>query len=94
MGQTVLRGPGLQFHFYRDYSEPGNRRSPVEEIDFVVEALDGSVIPVEVKFRTRIDAPDLRATARFLDRYGAPERFDLARVRAVGEGRRLAIYRT
>lgn len=70
--QTVLRGAGLQVHFYRDYRTRGDRRSPIEEIDFVVEATDGRVIPVEVKFRARIDGEDLAAMRRFLAAREAP----------------------
>lgn len=70
--QTVLRGVGLQVHFYRDYSIKGNRRSALEEIDFVVEALDGRVIPVEVKFRKRIDGEDFVAIRAFMGQHDAP----------------------
>ncbi|MBI5478711.1 MAG: ATP-binding protein [Deltaproteobacteria bacterium] len=70
--QAVLRGAGLEVHFFRDYREPGNRRSPIEEIDFVVEALDGQVIPVEVKFRARIDRGDVDAVYRFMDQHECP----------------------
>ena len=70
--QQVLRGPGMQAHFYRDYSVKGDRRSPIEEVDFVVEALDGQVVPVEVKFRRKIDPEDERALRRFVERFKAP----------------------
>jgi predicted AAA+ superfamily ATPase len=70
--QSVLRGTGLQVHFYRDYTIPGNRRSSFEEVDFVVEALDGTVIPVEVKFRRNIRPEDEAALRRFIERYDAP----------------------
>jgi hypothetical protein len=70
--QSVLRGTGLQVHFYRDYVVPGNRRTPVEEVDFVVEALDGTTIPVEVKFRQRIDGEDVRAVRSFMKRFQCP----------------------
>jgi predicted AAA+ superfamily ATPase len=69
--QSVLRGPSLQVHFYRDYEEPGNRRSPIEEIDFVVEALSGELLPIEVKFRKQIQAADQKALRRFLARHHA-----------------------
>jgi predicted AAA+ superfamily ATPase len=72
LAQSVLRGTGLQVHFYRDYSIPGNRRSPVEEVDFVPEAIDGTVIPVEVKFRQTIKAADMAAVRSFIRRYQAP----------------------
>jgi predicted AAA+ superfamily ATPase len=70
--QSVLRGTGIQVHFFRDYSVPGNRRSRVEEVDFVPELSDGTVIPVEVKFRRRVDETDLASVRSFLSRYDAP----------------------
>jgi predicted AAA+ superfamily ATPase len=63
---------GLQVHFYRDYADPGNRRSPVEEVDFVAEAIDGSVIPIEVKFRSRIDLEDWTGMRTFMARFKPP----------------------
>jgi hypothetical protein len=70
--QTVVRGIGIQSHFYRDYEVPGNRRSPIEEVDFVAESLDGRVIPIEVKFRSRIDARDRKALLRFMEKFPCP----------------------
>lgn len=67
--QTVLDGPNLQVHFHRDYVRPGDRRSSMEEVDFVVEAIDGRVLPLEVKFRKRIDQSDCAALRRFMERY-------------------------
>ncbi|MHB2026148.1 MAG: DUF4143 domain-containing protein [Elusimicrobiota bacterium] len=58
--QTVLRGVGIQAHFYRQLKNPNRRREGFEEVDFIIEALDGSVIPIEVKFRRRIDGEDCR----------------------------------
>jgi hypothetical protein len=72
LAQSVLRGTGLQVHFYRDYTVPGNRRSPMEEVDFVTEALDGTVIPVEVKFRQRVAERDAVAVRRFMERFDSP----------------------
>jgi predicted AAA+ superfamily ATPase len=72
MVQDSLRGPGLTVHFYRDYEQPGNRRSPIREVDFVVEFLDGTVVPVEVKFRKRIDAADLAGLDAFRRRFDPP----------------------
>lgn len=69
--QSVLRGPNLQVHFYRDYSVPDDRRSPIEEVDFVLEAIDGRVIPVEVKFRKNVQPDDERALRSFMRRFGA-----------------------
>lgn len=71
--QGVLRGPSLQVHFFRDFENPRNRRSAVREVDFVVESLDGRVVPIEVKFRARIDAEDTRGVRYFLERFsGSP----------------------
>ncbi len=70
--QTVLRGPNLEVHFAKDYEQPGDRRSAFEEIDFVVESLDGRVIPVEVKFRARIDPEDRGPILRLMRRHDAP----------------------
>jgi predicted AAA+ superfamily ATPase len=70
--QTVLRGLNLQVHFYRDYSVPGNRRSPIEEVDFAVEAPSGVLLPVEVKFRGRIDREDWAGVRSFVARFEAP----------------------
>ncbi len=70
--QSVLRGTGLQVHFYRDYSVPGNRRSPVNEVDYVPESIDGTVVPIEIKFRKRIDPGDVRGLEAFLDRFDSP----------------------
>lgn len=67
--QSVLRGASLQVHFFRDFENPSNRKSPTREVDFVVESLDGRVIPVEVKFRSRIDADDTRGVRHFLGRF-------------------------
>jgi uncharacterized protein len=71
LAQSVLRGTGVQVHFYRDYSEPGNRRSPMEEVDFVVERPDGETLPIEIKFRQRIDSEDGKGLRSFMKRYDA-----------------------
>ena len=70
--QTCIRDTNLQVHFFRDYEEPGNRRSPMREVDFVAERLDGETLPIEVKFRKRIDAKDLIGLAIFRSRYNPP----------------------
>lgn len=67
--QGCLRGPNLSVHFFRDYSEPGNRRSPIREVDFVAERIDGETLPVEVKFRKRIDQSDLEGIRVFRVRF-------------------------
>jgi predicted AAA+ superfamily ATPase len=70
--QSVLRGPAVQVHFFRDYSQPGNRRSPLEEVDFVAEDVDGTTLPVEVKFRRTIQAGDVEPVRSFRRRFGSP----------------------
>ncbi|MBI3268969.1 MAG: ATP-binding protein [Planctomycetes bacterium] len=71
LAQSVLRGPGLQFHYFRDFENPKDRRSNLLEVDFVVEQLDGAVLPVEIKFRKQIDAHDTRGLQHFMARFGA-----------------------
>ncbi|MBI2900198.1 MAG: ATP-binding protein [Planctomycetes bacterium] len=70
--QAVLRAPNMRFHYYRDFENPANRRSAVREVDFVAEETDGSVLPIEVKFRKRIDADDARSLGYFMDRFRSP----------------------
>lgn len=72
MVQTVLRGHNLQVHFFRDYEDPGNRRSTVREVDFVLERIDGETIPVEVKFRKHIDVEDVAGIRHFMGRFRSP----------------------
>jgi predicted AAA+ superfamily ATPase len=67
--QGVIRDHNLQVHFFRDYEDPDNRHSPIREVDFVAERLEGTVIPVEVKFRRRIDSSDLSGVRLFKTRY-------------------------
>jgi predicted AAA+ superfamily ATPase len=70
--QSVLRGSGLQVHFYRQLRDPKRPKLGFEEVDFVVEALDGSLIPIEVKFRRRIDSEDRATLLRFMEKYKPP----------------------
>jgi hypothetical protein len=70
--QGVIRGANLQVHFYREFEDPQDRRSRQHEVDFVAERVDGSVLPVEVKFRKRIDPPDLDGLRYFMRRFGSP----------------------
>ena len=67
--QSVVRDTDLAVHFYRERVVPGDRRSPFEEVDFVAERTDGGVLPLEVKFRRRIDASDLVALRRCRERH-------------------------
>jgi len=70
--QAVIRDHNLQVHFFRDYENPKDRRSRLHEVDFVAERLDGAVLPIEVKFRKRIDAEDATGVLHFLKRFDAP----------------------
>ena len=65
------RGHGSQVHFYRDYEEPNNRRSRIREVDFVAERVDGAVVPIEVKYRKRIDADDIDSVVHFMKKFGS-----------------------
>jgi predicted AAA+ superfamily ATPase len=68
----VLRDHNLQVHFWRGYLEEGNRKSPTLEVDFVAERVDGTCLPIEVKFRKRIDAQDRKGVLVFMERHDAP----------------------
>ncbi|MFH0903316.1 MAG: ATP-binding protein [Pseudomonadota bacterium] len=67
--QAVIRDVDLAVHFYRERASPRDRRSPFEEVDFVAERTDGAVLPIEVKFRRRIDETDYHGIRQFIDRY-------------------------
>jgi len=67
--QGTIRDHNLQVHFFRDFAEPGNRRSPIREVDFVAERLDGNVLPIEVKFRRRVEEADLMGVRAFQQRF-------------------------
>lgn len=79
LAQSVLRAPQHQVFFWRDHEEAGNRRSPVREVDFVLERPDGATVPVEVKFRRRIDGEDHLGLRTFLERFGSPHAFLVTR---------------
>jgi predicted AAA+ superfamily ATPase len=70
--QGVIRDANLAVHFFRERIDPGDRRSPFEEIDFVAERADGAVLPIEVEFRRRIDPEDFRTLRRFVEKHRAP----------------------
>jgi uncharacterized protein len=70
--QAAIHGTGLAVHFFRDYEDPRNRRTPIREVDFVAEHLDGTVVPVEVKFRKRLDPADLEGLRLFSRRFSPP----------------------
>lgn len=71
LAQSVIRGPNLQVHFYRDHERPHDRRTPLVEVDFVAEEIRGDVLPIEIKFRRRIDAGDAAGLIKFLARFPA-----------------------
>lgn len=77
--QTVIHDVDIALHFYRDRIELDDRRSPFEEVDFVAERTDGTVLPIEVKFRRTIGADDLQATRRFVERFKSPAGFVVSR---------------
>jgi len=70
LAQSVIRDHGLQVHYWRENEDPSNRRSRVHEVDFVVERLDGAVLPIEVKYRKRIDAEDVAGLRHFIATHG------------------------
>ncbi|MBI4230607.1 MAG: ATP-binding protein [Planctomycetes bacterium] len=70
--QTVIRGPNLQVHYYRDHADPADPRSPLREVDFVAERMDGTVVPVEVKFRRKIDPEDTSGVRHFMGKFKSP----------------------
>ncbi|MGH9661613.1 MAG: ATP-binding protein [Bryobacteraceae bacterium] len=67
LAQTALRGDGVLF--FRDYQKPNDRRSPIEEVSFVVQAEDGGSVPVQVSCAPEVDAADERALRGFLRRF-------------------------
>jgi predicted AAA+ superfamily ATPase len=72
LAQSVVRDANLQVHFWRDYEVERNRRSPMREVDFVAERIDGETLPIEVKFRKRIQPEDTRGLRVFLERHRSP----------------------
>ncbi len=71
--QGVMRDVDLRTYFWKDYEKPGDRRTPLLDVDFVAERTDGTTLPIEVKFRRRIDSEDLRGLKVYLERLGAPQ---------------------
>lgn len=67
--QGCLRDHNMQVHFFRDYENPKDRQSPIREVDFIAERTDGAVLPIEVKFRRRIEAGDLIGVRLFRQRF-------------------------
>ena len=68
----MIRDHNLQVHFYREHEDPKDRRSRQHEVDFVAERVDGSVLPVEVKFRKRIYASDFDGLRYFMRKFESP----------------------
>jgi predicted AAA+ superfamily ATPase len=75
LAQSVIRGPNLQVHFYRDYEKPRDRRTKIVEVDYVAERVQGDVIPIEIKFKRTISPEDLVGLSTFLARF--PARYGL-----------------
>ena len=71
LSQSVLRGPNIQVHFFRDYEKPGNRMTKIVEVDFVAENIAGEVIPLEIKFRRTIGQGDFNGLIAFKKRFNA-----------------------
>ncbi len=69
---SVIRDADLSVHFYRERLDAADRRSPFQEVDFVAERTDGTVLPIEVKFRRKIDGSDLAALRQFRERFRCP----------------------
>ncbi len=72
LAQSVIRGPGIQVHFFRDHENPRNRNSPIIEVDFVPEDQSGMVIPIEIKFRHQLHGKDFRGLRGFMNRFKSP----------------------
>jgi len=86
--QGCIRDHGLHVHFFRQHEDPSNRRSRVFEVDFVAERADGAVLPVEVKFRKRVDEVDLAGVRYFAERYDSPHSVVVTRETCRWDGRR------
>jgi hypothetical protein len=67
--QSVIRGPNLQVHFFRDHLNPKDRRTALCEVDFVPEHLSGAVVPIEVKFRRSISPNAFAGLIAFMRRF-------------------------
>jgi predicted AAA+ superfamily ATPase len=72
LAQSVIRGPNLQVHFFRDYEKPGDRRTKTVEVDFVPEHVSGQTIPIEIKFRKSIGSKDFLGLTTFIQRFKPP----------------------
>jgi predicted AAA+ superfamily ATPase len=70
--QAPIRDHNLSVHYYRDYDDPADRHSTIHEVDFIAERLDGTVLPVESKFRKKIDVDDAATVGHFMEKFNAP----------------------
>jgi predicted AAA+ superfamily ATPase len=68
-----MRDVDLRTYFWKDYEKQGDRRTSLLAVDFVAERTDGTTLPIEVKFRRKIDPEDLRGLKVYLERLGAPQ---------------------
>jgi predicted AAA+ superfamily ATPase len=69
LAQSVLHGRNLQVHFFRDYEVQGSRKSPLMEVDFVVENPAGDLVPIEIKFRANIENRHFDGLRHFMTRF-------------------------
>ncbi len=69
LAQSVIRGQNLQVHFFRDYERPHDRRTPIREVDFVAEHIRGEIVPIEIKFRRKIEDQDFTSLRAFIRRF-------------------------
>jgi len=90
--QASLRDHNLQVHFYRSYEDPANRRSPIREVDFVAERLDGQVLPVEVKFRRKVDDGDTVGMRFFQAKFRPPLAVVVTRERSGWDSEKRILY--
>lgn len=70
LAQSVIRAPNVQVHFFRDHENPKNRMSKTREVDFIPENLEGSTVPIEIKFRRTIQESDFAGLNTFIKRFG------------------------
>jgi len=71
LAQSVIRGPNLQVHFYRDYEKPEDRRTKIVEVDYVAEYTLGDAVPIEIKFKRTISHEDFFGLTLFIKRFSA-----------------------
>jgi len=89
--QAVIRDTDLAVHFYRERTDPSDRRSPFQEVDFVAERTDGDVLPIEVKFRRKLDDADFRGLFAFMKQHRCRRGVLVSRVTTILEDDRLLV---